>query len=120
MTLEEIQKWEKDFAKRQGVPQDYDAALKVAVLKLSEETGEVCRAILKEDWENVQEECFDVISFICKIANLMEKFHGAKKLGDVVREKIAIVEERGKIDPETHRAKKTAAELVKNESEEGK
>ena len=112
MTLEEIQQWENDFAKRKGVPQDYEKALSFSVLKLSEETGEVCRGILKSDWENVQEECFDVICFVCKLSNLMEEFHGTKKLSDVCREKIAIVEKREKMDPKALRMKKAVEETV--------
>lgn len=112
MTLEEIQQWEDDFAKRKGVPQDYETALHFAVLKLSEETGEVCRGILKSDWENVQEECFDVISFICKITNLMEEFHGTKKLSEVARDKMTLVEQRGQMDPKTHRMGRAATETA--------
>ena len=48
MTIQEIQKWEWEFAKRKGVSQGYESALKMAVLKLGEETGEVYRGILKE------------------------------------------------------------------------
>ena len=116
MTIEEIQKWEWEFAKRKGAPQDYESALKMAVLKLGEETGEVYRGILKEDWENVQEECFDVLSFLCKITNLMEEFHGASKWSDVIETKIATVEKRGKIDAKTHRATKTAEEIAKEKA----
>lgn len=118
MTIEEIQKWEWEFAKRKGVPQDYESALKMAVLKLGEETGEVYRGILKEDWENVQEECFDVLSFLCKITNLMEEFHGASKWSDVIEKKIATVEKRGKIDTKTHRATKTAEETAREKAKE--
>ena len=117
MTIEEIQKWEWEFAKRKGVPQDYEAALKMALLKLGEETGEICRGILKEDWENVQEECFDVL---CKITNLMEEFHGARKWSDVIQEKIGIVEKRGKIDSKTHRAAKITMEIEREKKKEVK
>ncbi|MFZ2560026.1 MAG: MazG-like family protein [Candidatus Nanoperiomorbaceae bacterium] len=110
MNLEELQRWEIDFAKRKGVPQDYETALKIATLKLSEETGEVCRGILKEDWENVQEECFDVLSFLCKITYLMQEFHGARNWTDVCRDKIATVEQRGNMNPKTHRMRKTPRE----------
>jgi NTP pyrophosphatase (non-canonical NTP hydrolase) len=118
VTIEEIQKWEWEFAKRKGVPQDYEAALKMAILKLGEETGEVYRGILKEDWENVQEECFDVLSFLCKITSLMEEFHGARKWSDVIQEKIDTVEKRGKIDPKTHRATKIAEEIERDKNKE--
>lgn len=117
MTLDEIQQWEIDFAKRKGVPQDYETALNFAVLKLSEETGEVCRGILKEDWANVQEECFDVLSFLCKITYLMQEFHGAEKWSDVCADKIALVEKRAKMDPKTHRMQKTATELADEKNE---
>lgn len=62
----------------------------------------------------MQEECFDVLSFLCKITNLMEEFHGATKWSDVIETKIATVEKRGKFDEKTHRAAKTAEEIAKD------
>ncbi len=113
MKLEDIQTWQKNFAKSKGAPQDAKDGLNFAVLKLSEEVGEVSRGILKSDWENVQEECFDVISFICKISNIVEEAYGTKTLTEAMLAKMKLVEERGKLDPKTHRAKRTTSEIVK-------
>jgi NTP pyrophosphatase (non-canonical NTP hydrolase) len=94
MTISEIQKWERDFSKRKGVAQDYEKSLKIATLKLSEEVGEVCKAILEKNWQEVSTEVCDVIVFACKVANVMEDFHGVEPLEKVIEEKMDYCETR--------------------------
>lgn len=90
MKIEEIQAWEKSFSKRKGIPDDYEQALKIATLKL----GEVYKAILEKEWDEVLLECVDVLVFITKIANILEKYHNTEKFSDVIKKKIDYSETR--------------------------
>ena len=94
MTIKEIQEWEKAFVKKQGIPQDKEFATKAAILKLMEEVGEVAKAILEGDWDEVQAEVSDIIMFACKISNVAEEFHGAENLTDVFKRKLKYCESR--------------------------
>ena len=94
MKIEEIQVWEKSFSKRKGIPDDYEQALKIATLKLGEEVGEVYKAILENEWDEVLLECVDVLVFITKIANIMEKYHNTEKFSEVIKKKIDYSETR--------------------------
>ncbi|HOE15670.1 MAG TPA: hypothetical protein PLH82_03375 [Candidatus Paceibacterota bacterium] len=49
ITINDIQKWEKSFTKRKGISQDENIAIKIAMFKLTEEVGEVAKAILEEN-----------------------------------------------------------------------
>lgn len=105
MKIEDIQAWERDFAERKGVSDDYDKALKIATLKLGEEVGEVFKAILEKEWEEVLVECADVLVFVSKIANIMEKFHGTRKFTELLEEKLDYCETRT-YNPETNKMDK--------------
>jgi NTP pyrophosphatase (non-canonical NTP hydrolase) len=94
MTIQEIQDWEKSFSQRKGISQDYEKSLQIATLKLGEEVGEVYKAIIEKKWEEVSTEIFDVIIFACKIANLMEQFHGVKPLTEISQSKMNYCEKR--------------------------
>ncbi|NLZ24530.1 hypothetical protein GX888_02170 [Candidatus Dojkabacteria bacterium] len=94
MNIKDIQEWEKDFSRRKGISNDYDKSLNIATLKLGEETGEVFKAILEKEWEDVLIECCDVLVFVCKIANIMEKFHNTKTFEQVISEKLNYCESR--------------------------
>lgn len=94
MEISDIQKWERDFSLRKGVSQDENKALKIATLKLSEEVGEVYKAILEDRWEEVPAEITDVIVFACKIANIAEDFHNTQNLTTVIGKKIDYCEKR--------------------------
>jgi NTP pyrophosphatase (non-canonical NTP hydrolase) len=94
MNIQDVQKWERDFSIRKGIAQDEEKALKIAILKLTEEVGEVAKDILEENWEEVPAEVTDVIVFACKIANIAEDFHDSEKLVDVMREKLDYCERR--------------------------
>ena len=45
MNISDIQKWERDFALKKSISEDEEKAIKIAILKLSEEVGEVAKAI---------------------------------------------------------------------------
>jgi len=94
MNIKDIQQWERDFTKRKGIAQDEEKAVKIAMLKLTEEVGEVSKAILEKDWDGVLAEVTDVIVFACKVANIAEDFHNTEKLVDVMKEKIEYSEKR--------------------------
>lgn len=94
MQITDIQKWERDFSLKKGIAQDEDKSIKIATLKLAEEVGEVCKAILEKKWEEVPAEVTDVIIFACKIANIAEDFHGAEKLEEVLKKKLEYSETR--------------------------
>jgi len=94
MNIKDIQTWERDFTKRKGIAQDEEKAVKIAMLKLTEEVGEVSKAILEKDWDGVLAEVTDVIVFACKVANIAEDFHNTEKLVDVMKEKIEYSEKR--------------------------
>jgi NTP pyrophosphatase (non-canonical NTP hydrolase) len=94
MKIADIQKWERDFSLKKGIAHDEEKSIKIATLKLSEEVGEVCKAILEKKWEEVPAEVTDVIVFACKIANIAEDFHGTEKLEEVLKKKIEYCESR--------------------------
>lgn len=105
MKINNIQNWERDFSSKKGISQDEERAIKIATLKLTEEVGEVCKAILEGKWEEVPAEITDVIVFACKIANIAEDFHGADKLSEVMKRKIDYCESRT-YNPETNKMDK--------------
>lgn len=107
MKISDIQKWERDFSARKGIAQDEEKSLKIATLKLSEEVGEVCKAILEKKWDEVPAEVADVIVFACKVANIAEDFHGAERLEEVIKKKIKYSEKRT-YNPETNKMDKPA------------
>lgn len=94
MTIQDIQKWERDFSLKKGIAQNEEKAIKIATLKLAEEVGEVSKAILENKWEEVPAEVTDVIVFACKIANIAEDFHYSEKLSDVIEQKLNYCEKR--------------------------
>ena len=94
MTIQDIQKWEREFSVKKGISQDEEKAIKIATLKLAEEVGEVSKAILEKNWTEVPAEVTDIIVFACKIANIAEDFHNSEKLTDVMKQKLDYCEER--------------------------
>ena len=94
MNIQDIQKWERDFSLKKGIAQDEEKSLKIGILKLTEEVGEVSKAILEKKWDEVPAEITDVIVFACKIANIAEDFHNSEKLVDVMEEKLDYCEKR--------------------------
>lgn len=94
ITIKEIQDWEKSFLEKKGIPEDKEKSIKIAICKLSEETGEVAEAILEDKWDKIQEEVVDVIVFACKVANIAEKFYNAEELSNVIRKKMQVCDER--------------------------
>jgi len=105
MQITNIQKWEREFSLKKGIAQDEEKAIKIAILKLTEEVGEVCKAILEKKWEEVPAEVTDVIVFTCKVANIAEDFHGTEKLSDVIKRKLEYCESRT-YDKETNKVDK--------------
>jgi len=112
MQISDIQKWERDFSLKKGIAQDEDKSTKIATLKLVEEVGEVCKAILEKKWEEVPAEVTDVIVFACKIANIAEDFHGAEKLEEVLKKKLEYSETRT-YNPEINKMNKPENEEFK-------
>lgn len=94
ITINEIQEWEKSFAKRKGVSEQEEIAVKIAICKLTEEVGEVAKALLEDEWNDIQAEIADVIVFACKMANIAEKFHGSEDLTSVIQKKLGYCENR--------------------------
>jgi len=94
ITINDIQEWEKSFTKRKGISQNEETAIKIAMFKLTEEVGEVAKAVLEENWKEVPAEVSDVIVFACKVANIAEKFHKVEKLNDVLQKKLNYCETR--------------------------
>jgi len=94
MNIKEIQEWEKSFSKRKGIAQDEETAIKIAILKLMEETGEVAKAILEKKWNEVPAEISDLIIFACRIANIAEEFHDVESLNSVLEKKMKYCEKR--------------------------
>ncbi|HKM19805.1 MAG TPA: MazG-like family protein [Candidatus Dojkabacteria bacterium] len=105
MNIKDIQKWERDFTAKKGIAQEEEKAIKIAILKLTEEVGEVSKAILEKKWEDVPAEVTDVIVFACKVANIAEDFHNTEKLTDVMKKKLEYCEERT-YDKETNKLDK--------------
>lgn len=98
MEIKEIQNWEKEYAKRKGLPpQDETRAhegLISGFLKLSEEVGELSEAILKQEHENIPEEVVDIVIFACKVAKIAEDYYGQTPLTEELKKKIEYSEER--------------------------
>lgn len=94
ITINDIQKQEKSFTKKKGISQDENTAIKIAVFKLTEEVGEVAKAVLEEQWNEVPAEVSDVIVFACKVANIAEKFHKTESLNNVLQKKLNYCETR--------------------------
>lgn len=94
ITIKKIQEWEKSFVKNKGISEKEEISLKIAICKLTEEVGEVAKAILEEKWEEVPAEVADVIIFACKMANIAEKFHRSEDLTSVIIKKMGYCETR--------------------------
>jgi len=94
MRIKEIQNWEKNFSRKKGINLKKDEQIKIAILKLTEEVGEVAKAILENRWDEIQAEISDVIIFACKIANIAEDIYKTDKLEDVLKRKMKYCEIR--------------------------
>ncbi len=112
MNIKDIQKWERDFSFKKGIAQDEEKAIKIGILKLTEEVGELSKAILEKNWEEVPAEVTDVIVFACKLANIAEDFHGTEKLVEVMEAKLEFCEKRV-YDKEKNRLDKPADKKFK-------
>jgi len=94
ITIREIQEWEKSFVKNKGMSEKEEDLIKAALYKLTEEVGEVAKALLEERWDEVSAEVADVIVFACKVASVAEKFHGSDDLTEVIKKKMEYCETR--------------------------
>jgi NTP pyrophosphatase (non-canonical NTP hydrolase) len=94
MRIKDIQNWERNFSKKKGINFKKEEQIKIAVFKLTEEVGEVSKAILENRWNEVQAEVSDVIIFACKVANIVEDFYQTDKLENVLKRKIGYCEKR--------------------------
>ena len=94
ITIKDIQKWERDFCKKKGINFDKDEQMRIALLKLMEETGETAKAVLEKKWDEILAEVADVIVFACKVANVAEDNHTKDKLEEVMRRKLDYCGER--------------------------
>lgn len=94
ITIREIQEWEKSFVKNKNISEKEENSVKIALCKLTEEVGEVAKALLEGKWEEIPAEVTDVIVFACKIANIAEKFHGSEDLTFVIKKKMGYCETR--------------------------
>ncbi|MCK9446075.1 hypothetical protein M0Q50_04195 [bacterium] len=94
INISDIQEWEKSFAKRKGISEEEETAIKIGICKLVEEVGEVSKALIEDNWDEIQAEIADVIIFACKMANIAEKFHNTDKLSNVIARKIDYCETR--------------------------
>lgn len=94
ITIKDIQEWEKSFVKNKGIAEQEEISIKIAICKLTEEVGEVAKALLEGKWEEIPAEIADVIVFACKMANIAEKFHNSEDLTTVIKKKIGYCETR--------------------------
>jgi NTP pyrophosphatase (non-canonical NTP hydrolase) len=94
ITIYDIQEWEKSFVERKGISEKEEIAIKIGMCKLVEEVGEVSKALIEDNWEEIQAELADVIIFACKMGNIAEKFHNTDKLSNVIARKINYCETR--------------------------
>jgi len=94
ITIKEIQEWEKSFVKNKGISEQEETSIKIAICKLTEEVGEVAKALIEGKWDEIQAEIADVIIFACKMANIAEKFHNSENLSSVIEKKIGYCETR--------------------------
>ena len=94
ITIREIQEWEKTFAKNKGISEEEETSIKIALCKLTEEVGEVAKALLEDRWEEIPAEIADVIVFACKMANIAEQFHESEELTAVIQKKMGYCETR--------------------------
>ena len=94
ITIKEIQEWEKSFVKKKGISEHEETSIKIAICKLTEEVGEVAKALIEGKWDEIQAEVADVIVFACKMANIAEKFHNSEDLTTVIKKKIGYCETR--------------------------
>ena len=94
VTIRNLQDWDRDFSKRKGVEFSEEELIQMCILKLIEEVGEMAKALYERDWKTVQAEICDVITFVVKIANVAEDFHGEEELSKVFRKKIEYSEAR--------------------------
>jgi NTP pyrophosphatase (non-canonical NTP hydrolase) len=94
ITIRDIQEWEKSFVKNRGISEAEETSIKIALCKLTEEVGEVAKALIEEKWKEIPAEVADVIIFACKMANIAEKFHGSEDLTSVIKKKIGYCETR--------------------------
>jgi len=94
MRIKEIQNWERNFSRKKGINFKKNEQIKIAILKLTEEVGEVSKAILENRWNEIQAEISDVIIFACKIANIAEDIYKTDKLEDVLKRKMKYCEIR--------------------------
>lgn len=88
ITIKEIQKWERDFCKKKGITFNKDEQMRIALLKLMEEVGEISKAVLEKKWEEVLAEVVDVIVFASKVANITEDNYVDDKLEEVMNRKL--------------------------------
>jgi len=94
ITIKDIQEWERSFVKNKGISEKEEISVKIALCKLTEEVGEVAKALLEGKWEEIPAEIADVIVFACKMANIAEKFHGSEDLTSVLKKKMRYCEAR--------------------------
>jgi len=98
ITIREIQEWEKNFAKRKGLPptdkSDSEQAMLVGFLKLSEEVGELAESLLRRQYDEIPAEVSDILIFACKIGKIAEDYFGQPSLSEELQAKIAYAEER--------------------------
>lgn len=94
ITIRDIQEWEKSFVKKKGIAEQEEVSVKIAICKLTEEVGEVAKALIEGKWDEIQAEVADVIVFACKMANIAEKFHNSEDLTAVIQKKIGYCESR--------------------------
>ncbi|MCX6764174.1 MAG: hypothetical protein NTU58_00475 [Candidatus Nealsonbacteria bacterium] len=98
ITIKEIQKWEKNFSKRKGLPptdkSDAHQSMIVGFLKLSEEVGELAEVLLRKQYDEIPAEVADILIFACKIGKIAEDYFGKSSLPCEIRAKINYAEKR--------------------------
>jgi len=94
ITIKQIQDWERDFCKKKGIVFDKDEQMRIAIYKLVEEVGEITKAVLEKNWDELLAEVSDVIIFASKVANVAEDGYVEDKLEDVLQRKIGYCEQR--------------------------
>lgn len=98
ITIRDIQEWEKNFAKKKGLPptdkSDSYQAMIVGFLKLSEEVGELAEVLLRKQFGEIPAEVADILIFACKIGKIAEDYFNQPPLSEELKVKISYAEKR--------------------------
>lgn len=98
LSLDDIKKWEKHFAKRRGFhptnKEEAEQRIGRILLHLQEELGEASRAYRKKEYRNLLEELSDMLLFIAKISNMLDDYYDIPSFEEILKRKMEYNERR--------------------------